>query len=81
MSDLIIGMFRRWLVKQRHREDSVGDFANDFLVDDCARNIRTLSGIDWHLRHVHHADNTVLSARDRAWREYKTYTEKCVANV
>lgn len=70
MSKRDIDEFRRWLRYNVVRKDPVGDFALDFLRDDCAANVRTLSGIDRHLRLVHDADDKVLAARDRAWREY-----------
>ena len=65
--------FRAWLEGQRARADPVGDFANDFLdgvARGCCAGLRTLGGIDHHLRTVHGADDEVLDARDRAWREF-----------
>lgn len=62
--------FRAWLEIQRDRQDPVGDFARDFLVDRCAEDLTTISGIDRHLRVEHDASERVLDARDRAWREF-----------
>ena len=64
--------FRRWLTEQSERQDPVGDFARDFLADDCARGLTMISGIDRHLRTHHDSDSIdrVLAARDRAWREF-----------
>jgi len=63
--------FRHWLRGQRQRQDAIGDFARDYLGDSCMVGIRTLSGIDRHLRAEHgHADKA-LAARDRAWRAFR----------
>jgi hypothetical protein len=70
MSRAEIGPFRAWLRRQMHRQDPVGDFARDFLMDDCARYLTTLSSIDRHLKEDHDAEDRVLDVRDRAWREY-----------
>jgi hypothetical protein len=70
MSKRDINQFRAWLRNQLMRQDSVGDFARDFLLDDCAVDVRTLSGLDRHLAQEHCAPDKVLHARDRAWREY-----------
>lgn len=63
--------WRAWLEQQLHRQGAVGDFACDYLADDCARHLHTLSGLDRHLRDEHGADSKVLDARDRAWREWQ----------
>lgn len=59
--------FLLWLAKQVERKDPIGDFARDY---GCALGIRTLSGIDSHLKEIHHVHDNVLKARDLAWREF-----------
>jgi hypothetical protein len=67
---IIHAAWRRWLRAQKKRQDPVGDFARDFLTDDCAKGLRTLSGIDRHMQDAHNAIDAALEARDRAWREW-----------
>jgi len=62
--------FLMWATTQTDRRDAIGDFCRDFVCDDCARDVRTLSGLDRHMREEHDAIDAALEARDRAWREY-----------
>lgn len=69
--------FKNWLLKQQNRDDSIGDFAKDFLQDcDYCEEIgdsldfRSLLSIDSHLVLLHSVSNKVLEARDKAWREF-----------
>lgn len=65
-----IDAFRTWAGTQRNRQDAIGDFCRDFVADECARECRTISGLDWHLRTAHVASENAFRARDLAWREY-----------
>ena len=65
-----IDAFCSWLRLQLGRDDRIGDFARDFLVDACARKVATISSLDQHLREYHGAEDKVLESRDLAWREY-----------
>ncbi len=62
-------VFRAWLRLQRKRDDSVGDFARDWLADEEAKGIRTFSAMDRHLNDLN-VDEKVWAARERAAREF-----------
>ena len=72
MAKADIDAFRAWARTQRSRQDAIGDFCRDFVVDECSRECRTISGLDWHLKTAHLASEDALKARHEAWREYAT---------
>ena len=70
MSKKDIQGFRGWLQDQTKREDRVGDFARDFLVDSCAADVRSTRALDRHLQDAHGATDDVLDSHHEAWGEY-----------
>ena len=66
--------FKRWLARQRKRDDPVGDLARD-VFQDCRRwtSARTLKGVLSHLSSLG-ACRGAMKAAERAWVEFENQT-------
>jgi hypothetical protein len=62
--------FAPWLRAQRHRDDVVGDLAQDFVSDPTARDIRTAAQLVLHMKRAHACREARLALREAA-REYR----------
>lgn len=64
--------FRRWLHRQRRRNDPVGDLARDTAQDKCAARARTPAALLKHIQREHPAYHPAVPATiDRAAQEWK----------
>ena len=67
-------MWDAWLRIQRDRNDIVGQLARDWAQDvehGCARNVRSLSGMDRHIERGHRDALEALAARHQAYNEFR----------
>jgi len=63
--------FGRWLRQQKHRQDSVGDLARDFIADGCAKRLSSFRSIARHIEECHDPCDAAIEALYRAYFEYR----------
>ena len=65
--------FKTWLLRQKDRQDPVGDLARDLKADVCAGALWSVESLERHVWAFHVSANIgmVMVALHKAWEEYK----------
>ena len=62
--------FITWLIKQKARNDSIGDLSRDYLNDKNKDLITGYKSFQMYLQY-HHACDSTVGALTKAYREYQ----------